>query len=58
MKALFERHKTSNIDVNRSFKSTILYNDDDVKLIISLLSEEAVSIQFLNKILSRKKESH
>ena len=56
MKTLFERCKTSSIDINRSFKSIILYNNDNVELIISLLSEETVSIQLLNKILNEKKE--
>ena len=44
MKALFEECETSSINVNRSFKSTILYDDNDVESVISLLSREAVSI--------------
>ena len=58
MKALFGRCKTSSIDVNRSFKSTILYDNDDVEPATSSLSGEAVSIQLLNEILSEEKESH
>ena len=44
MKTLFEECETSSIDVDRSFKSTILYDDDDVESVISSLSREAVSI--------------
>ena len=44
MKALFEGCETSSIDVDRSFKSTILYDDNDVELMTSSLSREAVSI--------------
>ena len=56
MKTLFEECETSSININRSFKSTILYNNDDVKSVISLLSREAVSIWLLSEILSEKKE--
>ena len=44
MKTLFEECETSSIDIDRSFKSTILYDDDDVESVISSLSREAVSI--------------
>ena len=44
MKTLFEECKTSSIDVDRSFKPTILYDNDDVELMTSSLSREAVSI--------------
>ena len=56
MKTLFERCKTSNIDINRLFKSMIFYDNDDIESVINLLSEEAVSIQFLNEILNKEKE--
>ena len=44
MKTLFERCKTSNININKLIKSIILYNDNNVESVISLLSEEVISI--------------
>ena len=58
MKTLFKECKTSNIDIDRLFKSTILYDDNDIESVISSLSEETVSIWLLSEILSRKKEFH
>ena len=44
VKTLLEECKTSNSDIDRSYKFAVFYDDNDVELMTNLLSEEAISI--------------
>ena len=44
MKTLLEECKISNSDINKLYKFAVFYDDNDIKLIINLLSRETVNI--------------
>ena len=55
MKTLLDRNKTSSINIDKSFKFTVFYDNNDIKLIISLLAEKLSAYNFWVKYLAKRK---